>query len=124
MADSATRATYPIILVAFDVEESSDGKKVTFQAKNPKVTNNTKARFLKNVKERSTTDAIHNNSECTMSCQFDAELVTDEEEIARLLMKQGQKKPLFCIHGWQGRPDIWIHMCKNAQPNFEDTNLI
>merc|ERR1739844_370911 len=33
--------------------------------------------------------------------------------------RKGTRKPLFVIHGWWGRPDVWIQLCKNAQKTFD-----
>ena len=93
------------VLVAFDIE--INGKTATF-AENPKSTMNRadkKARFVRNIKEQKGSGI------------FTADIVTPVE-VAQLAKLLSPKKLLFCVHGWNGTPGVWISTCKTAQRRF------
>jgi len=84
-----------LVMAAFDVD--IDGDKVSFTT-SPKVTNDTKAVFLTNVKEdpRNKLTATRVKPEDLHTFFVDT-------------------KPLLCAHGWKGKPDQWINICDDEQ---------
>jgi ribosomal protein S16 len=94
-----------LVVAAFDVK-IDDGKKeanVTF-TNNTTVSESTEATFLKDVNEAAT---LNGNGDIS---------ATKVDDPTTLL--EADKIPLFCIHGWQGRPDIWLNACKEVQNQF------
>lgn len=97
-----------LVLASIDQlnEEGTPG--VVFAA-NPKISKNTKAIFVNNVEER---------RNLFSSGKLDASKV-NKDELANLLTREGTRKPLFVIHGFKARPDVWIQLCKDAQKTFD-----
>merc|ERR1712038_6839 len=90
-----------IALISFDYETTGEGQ-VEFSI-TPTIKQNSKAIFIKNVKKLS-------------PLKLSAEVVS-EEEVAGLLTLDGTKKPLFCIHGLLGSPNMWLNLCQDEQEN-------
>lgn len=97
-----------LVVGALDFTETNNQTTNVEFTNSPTVSGNRKAVFMKNVTE---SQSIFGNG-------FIRGLkVTDPVSELEEMKKRG-KIPLFCIHGWQGRPDIWLSGCNKVKDKF------
>lgn len=91
-----------LVVAAFDVKVDGDNN-VRF-TNNISVSDTTTATFLKNIEEEA---SINGNGNMKATKVSDPTELLDKDKI-----------PLFCVHGWQGRPDVWLNVCKDVLNKF------
>lgn len=111
-----------LVLTSIDVVPDPDNpKRVTFNDNTIGCVDDRESVFLCNV-----TEISRKGKGWAVEVEFEADLLTTEEVVARLKLKASDqhKKALFVIHGFNTNASYHLLDCKMAKPKFTKTHIV